>query len=96
MNKSLVKALNDYFIRGLNTGALAMSLAMLLSLENVMPDYVPEEKLSEIYKEMETDLQRVWDEAVNEAGKGHGEDVAEILIGHANEIRKKRGMDDLT
>lgn len=96
MNKTLIKSLNDYFSRGVNTGAMAMSLAMVISLENVMPEYITDENtLGEIYRAMEKDLAEVWDEAVTEAGKGNGKDVAEILIGHAEEIRKKRGMEEL-
>lgn len=96
MNKTLIKSLNDYFSRGVNTGAMAMSLAMVISLENVMPEYITDEDtLGEIYRAMEKDLAEVWDEAVTEAGKGNGKDVAEILIGHAEAIRKKRGMEEL-
>lgn len=96
MNKTLIKSLNDYFSRGVNTGAMAMSLAMVISLENVMPEYITDEStLGEIYRAMEKDLAEVWDEAVTEAGKGNGKDVAEILIGHAEAIRKKRGMEEL-
>lgn len=96
MNKTLTKALNDYFTRGVNTGAMAMSLAMVVSLENVMPEYITDENtLGEIYRTMEKDLAEVWEEAVTEAGKGNGKDVAEILIGHAEAIRKKRGMEEL-
>lgn len=96
MNKTLTRALNDYFTRGVNTGAMAMSLAMVVSLENVMPEYITDENtLGEIYRAMEKDLAEVWEEAVTEAGKGNGKDVAEILIGHAEEIRRKRGMEEL-
>lgn len=96
MNKTLIKSLNDYFTRGVNTGAMAMSLAMVISLENVMPEYITDENtLGEIYRAMEKDLADVWEEAVTEAGKGNGKDVAEILIGHAEEIRRKRGMEEL-
>ena len=96
MNKTLIRSLNDYFSRGVNTGAMAMSLAMVISLENVMPEYITDEStLGEIYRAMEKDLADVWEEAVTEAGKGNGKDVAEILIGHAEAIRKKRGMEEL-
>lgn len=96
MNKTLIRSLNEYFTRGVNTGALAMSLAMVISLENVMPEYIEnEEQLGEIYQAMEKDLAEVWEEATSEASKGNGKDVAEILIGHAEEIRKKRGMKEL-
>lgn len=96
MNKTLTRALNDYFTRGVNTGAMAMSLAMVVSLENVMPEYITDENtLGEIYRAMEKDLAEVWEEAVTEARKGNGKDVAEILIGHAEEIRRKRGMEEL-
>lgn len=96
MNKTLIRSLNEYFSRGVNTGAMAMSLAMIISLENVMPAFIEDEnQLGEIYRAMEKDLAEVWDEAMSEAGKGNGKDIAEILIGHAAEIRRKRGMEDL-
>ena len=79
-----------------NSGAMAMSLAALITLDNVLPVYVEDDdRLNEIFREIEKDLQEVWDEAVNEGAKGHADDIAELLIGHAEAIRKKRGMDVL-
>lgn len=93
-NKSFVKALNDYFARGVNTGAMAMSLAIVISMENVLPDYIEDEAtLNEVFQKVEADLRDVWDEATSHTTKS--EDVATLLIGHAEEIRKKRGMEAL-
>lgn len=62
MNKTLIRSLNDYFTRGVNTGAMAMSLAMVVSLENVMPEYITDENtLGKIYRAMEKDLAEVWE-----------------------------------
>lgn len=93
-NKSFVKALNDYFARGVNTGAMAMSLAIVISMENVLPDYIEDDAtLGEIFRKVEADLREVWDEATSHTTKS--EDVATLLIGHAEEIRKRRGMEAL-
>ena len=63
MSRSLATALGQYFSRGVNTGAMAMSLVTLVSCENILPDYVEEDKLSEVYRLMEKDMERVWKEA---------------------------------
>ena len=89
MNKSLNRALNQYFSRGVNTGALAMSLVTLVSCENVLPDYIEDEKLSEVYRAMEKDMERVWHEAKDSSAP---EEIGDYLIGIVEQIRKKRGM----
>ena len=90
-NKSLVKALNDYFTRGVNTGAMAMSLAIVISMENVLPEYIEDDAvLNEVFQRIEKDLQEVWGEAT--AHNDKAEDIATLLLGHTEEIRKKRGM----
>lgn len=94
MNKSFVNALNQYFSRGVNTGALAMSLALVISLENVLPEYIDDaEQLDQIFSEIEKDLREVWGEAT--AQKKGAEDIATLLIGHAEEIRKRHGLEPL-
>lgn len=94
MNKTLVNSLNQYFTRGVNTGALAFSLAVVISLENVLPEYIEDaDTLDEIFRKMEDDLREVWDEAT--ADKKHAEDIATLLIGHAEEIRKRHGLEPL-
>lgn len=88
MSRSLATALGQYFSRGVNTGAMAMSLVTLVSCENILPDYVEEDKLSEVYRLMEKDMERVWKEA-KESGE---EEMGDYLIGIVEQIRKKRGM----
>ena len=94
MNKSFVNALNQYFSRGVNTGALAMTLALVNSLENDLPEYIDDaEQLDQIFSEIEKDLREVWGEAT--AQKKGAEDIATLLIGHAEEIRKRHGLEPL-
>lgn len=94
MNKSFVNALNQYFSRGVNTGALAMSLAVVISLENVLPEYIDDAgTLDAIFRDTEKDLREVWGEAT--AQKKGAEDIATLLIGHAEEIRKRHGLEPL-
>jgi len=89
MSKQLARALQQYFDRGFRTGAMAMSLVTLVSLENVMPDFVEDEKLSEVFNLMEEDMERVWNEARNTT---EPEGIGDYLIGIVEQIRKKRGM----
>lgn len=64
MNKSLPVLLHQYFIRGANTGALAMSMAIVISLENVLPGYIEdEEQLNEIFRNVDSDLSEIWEES---------------------------------
>ncbi len=89
MNKSYVRSLQQYFDRSVKTGALAMSMVTLVSCENVLPDYVEEDKLSEVYRLMEKDMERVWKEARESA---QPEEIGDYLIGIVEQIRKKRGI----
>lgn len=94
MNRSFIRACNEYFSRGVNTGAMAMSLALVISMENVLPEYIEnDDTLSEIFNRIEKDLGEVWGEATSHTDKA--EDIATLLIGHAEAIRKKRGMESL-
>jgi hypothetical protein len=94
MSKKLAIVLSQYFSRGVNTGAMAMSLALVISMENVLPEYIEDEDtLNEIFKRMEDDVREVWGEATAHTTKD--EEIATLLIGHAEEIRKKRGLEAL-
>lgn len=93
MSKQLATVLGQYFARGVDTGAMAMSLAVVISMENVLPEYIDEDKLNEVFKKMEDDVREVWGEATAQSKKN--DDIATLLIGHAEEIRKKRGLEAL-
>lgn len=93
MNKTFIRARNDAIRHGVSIGALAMSCVTLVSCENVLPDYIEEEKLSEVYRNIEEDMQRVWAEASLEHNP---QEIGDYLIGIVEQIRKKRNMGGIT
>ena len=96
MGRQLAKALNEYFTRGVGTGAMAMSLVTMISLENVIPFFFNDTATTEIYKAVEDDMRRIWDETLaNASNEKTAKDAADLLIGHCEAIRKNRGMEDL-
>lgn len=95
MNKSFIKALQQATDKGIEAGASTMSLAVLITCENVLPDYISEEKLSEVFQKFEEELANVWAEAHKIARESNVDDASYLLVGHVDEIRRKRGMKSL-
>ena len=95
MNKSFLKAIQQATDKGIEAGASTMSLAVLITCENVLPDYIEEDKLSEVFQKFEEDLENVWGEAHRIARESNADDASYLLVGHVDEIRRKRGMKSL-
>lgn len=84
-------SINRAMSRGVDYGAMTMSLITLIACENVLPDYVAEEQLKPIYEAIEREMQRIWGETVTDKTKA--DQAAEQLIGTVDNIRLKRGME---
>lgn len=95
MNKSFIRAIQQATDKGIEAGAMTMSLAVLITCENILPDYIGEDKLSEVYQKIEDDLANVWGEAHRIAKESNADDASYLLVGHVDEIRRKRGMKSL-
>lgn len=84
-------SINRAMAHGVDNGAMTMSLVTLIACENVLPDYLPDDQLPEVYKAIESEMQRIWGETVHDKTKA--DQAAEQLIGTVNNIRLKRGME---
>lgn len=87
-------SINRAMSYGVDLGAMTLSLVVLIACENVLPDYLPDDKLPEVYRGIESEMQRIWAESVKDKAKA--EQAAELLIGTVNNIRLKRGMEYIT
>ena len=59
------------------------------------PRVIPEEKLGKILTEIEYEVNRIYAEVESSVPRGEVHEMAEKLVILVNELRKKRGMDDL-
>lgn len=96
MNKSFTKAIKDAVGRGVNLGALLMTLVLVIAMDNTLPEYIDDEDtLSKIFNQTESEVSRIWDETQKSVDTGDVNTMAELLLGHVREIRRKRGMPEL-
>lgn len=75
---------------GIDLGLTAMCYVTLVAADNVLKDYMEDEQLSQVLKELEAEMDRVWCET---ASGRDADEAAELLVWHSMRIREKRGMD---
>ena len=94
-NKSFAMALRRARANGVDSGLYAMELVSLIAADNVLKDFIDEETMPAVLRELEKEMQRIWAETVaSTEGKEHeAMDAADLLIGHCDRIRKERNMD---
>lgn len=79
---------------GVTNGIEFMGGLILLALNNVADDYVEEKKLDQFFIDMENELQRLYQQTMDSVPSGEIDEMAEKIVYHVGEIRKKRGMDN--
>lgn len=92
MKNNYAKQMQTIHKRGVDSGLISMQMVALLACNNVLDDYIVEDKLPQAVKDIEAEMQRIWREECRESP----EDAASLLVGHVIEIRKKLGMEELT
>ena len=79
---------------GVSDGVEFMAGVLLITLNNVADEYIAEEKLGEFFRTTEAEMNRVYSEVMKSVPSGDVDEMAEKIVYHVREIRKKWGMDD--
>lgn len=95
MGKNLVKLLSGARAEGVSIGMITHKYLTQISEDNVLKDRLPEDQLGAVLHELEVERDRIWAEIVEstEGKKKQADEMAELLVGHAERIRRERGMD---
>lgn len=89
MGKNLSMLLNEARYKGVQYGTLLMSQINTVGNDNILTDYISEDKMPEVLSRLEAENQRILDELLE---KHSVDDATDILIGHASEIKRKWGI----
>lgn len=90
--------------KGVEEGLTTMEMVTLIALNNIIEEYLPEDKITEFLKQTEKEMQEVWQSTLDymateeKTNKSKMRDenaltVGEYLIGHVRRIRNKWRMD---
>ena len=93
-NKDYVMSIRRARNNGVNSGLYAMNLCLVIAASNILKDYLEEDKLTAVLKELEPEAWRIWDESVANLKGNRKEacDAADLLMGYAERIRKQYGV----
>lgn len=97
--------LHQVHARGVEEGILTGQLLMLIALENIADEYIPEERIDEFLRHAESEIASVWKgtkEMMRTEQRLNGKNsvdsnaviIGEYLTGHVDRIRAKRHMDE--
>lgn len=90
MKNNLSKLLKEAKDKGVSYGLLAMNLVAIVADDNILSDYIEEDKMAEAINRLEKERDRIWLELREDHS---AEDATDILVGHAFKIRERRKMD---
>ena len=95
MANKMTELLRRTRANGIDSGLYAMELVSLIAADNVLKDYIEDGKMPDVLHELEMEMQRVWREIVDgsEGKQREAMEAADLLLGHAERIRRERGMD---
>ena len=91
--------------KGVEEGLTTMEMVTLIALNNIIEEYLPEDRISDFLKRTEKEMQEVWrgtldymaEEDKNNKSKMRDQNaltVGEYLVGHARRIRERWEMDE--
>ena len=91
--------------KGVEEGLTTMEMVTLIALNNIIEEYLPEDRISDFLKRAEKEMQEVWrgtldymaEEDKNNKSKMRDQNaltVGEYLVGHARRIRERWEMDE--
>ena len=95
MKNQLAVRINDARRKGVTQGIEFMARLILLALNNVADDYIEDEQIGPFLIATEAELNRLYQETLKTVPTGEVDEMAEKIVYHVGEIRKRRGMDDL-
>ena len=71
----------------------ALGLAFI-AMNNVVDDFIPEEKCADFFKETEKNVNELYQTVLESVPSGEVDEMAEKIVYHVNRFREKWGMDD--
>lgn len=71
----------------------ALGLAFI-AMNNVVDDFIPEEKCGEFFRETEKNVNELYQTVLESVPSGEVDEMAEKIVYHVNRFREKWGMDD--
>ena len=71
----------------------ALGIAFL-ALNNIIEDYVAEDKRGQFFKDTEAEVNRIYQATIDSVPSGEIDEMAEKIVFHVQRFREKWGMDD--
>ena len=71
----------------------ALGIAFL-ALNNIVEDYVEEDKRGQFFRETEKEVNRIYQATMDSVPSGEIDEMAEKIVFHVQRFREKWGMDD--
>ena len=71
----------------------ALGLAFI-AMNNVVDDFIPEEKCGEFFRETEKNVNELYQTVLESVPSGEVDEMAEKIVYHVERFREKWGMDD--
>ena len=71
----------------------ALGLAFI-AMNNVVGDFIPEEKCGEFFRETEKNVNEIYQTVMDSVPSGEIDEMAEKIVFHVQRFREKWGMDD--
>lgn len=80
--------------KGVSQGIdFALGLAFI-AMNNVVDDFIPEEKCGEFFRETEKNVNELYQTVLESVPSGEVDEMAEKIVFHVQRFREKWGMDD--
>lgn len=92
MSKKLGQLLTQSKRTGVDQGRQFQGAIYLLTLENILPDYIKDEDMGKVLTEIEEESNRITKEVLDSVPSGDIEEMSMRVVYYVEQIRKKRGM----
>ena len=78
-----------------NSDGITFALGIaFLALNNIVEDYVEENKRGQFFKDTEAEVNRIYQATMDSVPSGEIDEMAEKIVFHVQRFREKWGMDD--
>lgn len=94
MKNQLATRINGARRKGVTQGIEFMASLILLALNNVSDEYIEEDRIGQFLIDTEKELNRLYQETLKSVPTGEIDEMAEKIVYHVGDIRKKRRMDE--
>ena len=78
-----------------NSDGITFALGIaFLALNNIVEDYVEEDKRGQFFRDTEAEVNRIYQATMDSVPSGEIDEMAEKIVFHVQRFREKWGMDD--